>query len=61
MNDNSILVKITPQDGEMLSQIQVGDVLIFGKVKHVQKMAEFRKMMVPVYTIEEMSEKARKD
>lgn len=54
-----MIVKITPLDGEELSQIQVGDVLIFGKVKQVQALTNYRGKLIPVYTPEQLTAKFR--
>ena len=54
-----MIIQITPKDGEMLSQLQVGDVLIFGKVKHAQILTESQGKQIPVYTMDELLEKVR--
>lgn len=54
-----MIIQIPPKDGEMLSQLQVGDVLIFGKVKHAQILTESQGKQIPVYTMDELLEKVR--
>lgn len=56
-----MLIQITPKDGETLSRLQVGDVLIFGRVKHAQILTESQGKPIPVYTMDELLAKAREN